>query len=254
MRILITNDDGIDSPGLSILRERLGERHELFITAPDRDRSGAAQSISVGAALKATEREQGVWSLSGTPADCVRVGIGALCRGEKPDLVVSGINLGANLGTDILLSGTVGAARHAAMIGIPALAISTVEYREPADLETAARFLAANAERLAEAIPAGKLLNINAPRGEASAVAIARPGRLPYELRFEISDDEEPRTKRIVPRASVAEGELRGDCLAARKGRIVLSAFDLWGPDEELESSLEAILPELALQQFELRP
>ncbi|MDR1318467.1 MAG: 5'/3'-nucleotidase SurE [Treponema sp.] len=131
MRILLTNDDGIDSRGLSLLARALREAgHRVFVVAPDSDRSGVSHSISfLREPCKLTEREKDTWSCSGTPADCVVVAsLGGVPELDGlPDLVVSGINRGANIGTDIVYSGTAAAARQGGLCGIPSLALSLVE-------------------------------------------------------------------------------------------------------------------------------
>jgi 5'-nucleotidase len=131
MRILLTNDDGINSQGLSLLAQALREAgHRVFVVAPDSDRSGVSHSISfLRGPCKLTGKGKDTWACSGTPADCVVVAsLGGVPELEGlPDLVVSGINRGANIGTDIVYSGTAAAARQGGLCGIPSVALSLVE-------------------------------------------------------------------------------------------------------------------------------
>ena len=132
MNILLTNDDGINSPGLRLLASALRkEGHRVLALAPESDRSGFSHAISfINMPCKLTEIERDTWSCSGTPADCAAlVLMGALPQLSisRPDLVISGINRGANLGTDLIYSGTAAAARQAGMFGIPSLAVSLVQ-------------------------------------------------------------------------------------------------------------------------------
>jgi len=135
MRILLTNDDGINSPGILLLAQGLRRAgHRVFVLAPDSDQSGVSHAITFfSGPCKLSDIEEDTWSLRGTPADCVVValmgGIPELSAGQHspPDVIVSGINRGANLGTDILYSGTAAAARQGSLCGIPSLALSLVE-------------------------------------------------------------------------------------------------------------------------------
>lgn len=132
MKILLTNDDGIDAVGLATLFECIrriaAPDADIFVVAPDRGRSECGHGVTTGRPLRIGSSNQPQWfSTDGTPVDCVRAALGALC--PNPDLVISGINEGANLGVDTLVSGTVAAAREASLNGIPAIAIS--QYRDP---------------------------------------------------------------------------------------------------------------------------
>jgi len=127
MRILLVNDDGIDAPGLRIMAETLSCEHELYIVAPEAERSGFSHSVTIfrdmrygKAAYDAVES----YAISGTPADCVKFAVIHLFKDRRPDLVLSGINSGPNLGSDIMYSGTVAAASEGVFLGIPAIAVS----------------------------------------------------------------------------------------------------------------------------------
>jgi 5'-nucleotidase len=124
--ILVTNDDGIHSPGLKALAEALKDSGEVYVIAPDRERSAAGHSLTLHKPLRATEVASSWYAVNGTPTDCVALGVMGMLK-EKPSLIVSGINLGANLGDDITYSGTVSAAVEGTLLGIRSIAISAVE-------------------------------------------------------------------------------------------------------------------------------
>ncbi len=161
MKILLSNDDGVHAPGINILAEhlRLGG-HQVTIIAPDRDRSGASNSLTLDRPLHPITLSDQAMCLNGTPTDCVHLGLHRLCI-EEPDIVLSGINSGANLGDDVLYSGTVAAATEGRFLDRNPIAISLngVEH-----FASAARFLVAWLPKLAELrLPKGVLLNINVP-------------------------------------------------------------------------------------------
>jgi 5'-nucleotidase len=168
MRILLTNDDGIDSAGLEALRAALSE-HELWIVAPDGERSAQSHSITVHEPIRCTEIGPSVFSTSGTPADCVLVAALGLLP-QRPDVVVSGINIGPNLGTDIIFSGTVAAARQGAFMGIPGIAVSVNSYSPPFHMGPLAAFVASNLELLVSLWNPRHLININGPNAESGPV------------------------------------------------------------------------------------
>lgn len=165
--IVLTNDDGVTSPGLAVLKEALAPLGEVRIVAPDQNRSGAARSITMHAPLWVEEVELPDGSLAyatdGTPVDCVRMAtLGLLDR--QPDLIVSGINLGGNLGDDITYSGTVAAALEGIMLDIPAIALSAEGYHPGYDLAVPARVARELVSMvLAQGFPAKTLLNVNCP-------------------------------------------------------------------------------------------
>jgi 5'-nucleotidase len=181
MRILLTNDDGISNPGLRRLQEALVPEHEVWIVAPDSNRSGSSHSITLGTPSRfrlTGAREHTCW---GTPADCVLVALMGLVPGPV-DLVLSGINLGPNLGTDILYSGTAAAARQAAFMGRPAVACSLAAYTPPYHLDFPARFLARNLELFASLWAEDHFLNINFPNLAGAALPeVTFPARRVYK-------------------------------------------------------------------------
>ncbi len=179
--ILATNDDGVHSPGLAALVDAVAELGEVVVIAPDRNRSAIGHALTLDAPLRADELREGVFSVDGTPTDCVNLGVHGLVA-ERPSLVVSGINLGANLGDDITYSGTVCAALEAALMGYPALAFSLDARSFSAeDLSRATRF-AHNLVRiiLTNGLPDGIFLNINFPSGPYSGCAVTCQGKRHY--------------------------------------------------------------------------
>ena len=200
MRIVLTNDDGIEAPGLLAARQALERVGDVITVAPDRNRSGVGRSISFGRSLHVEEVEMadGItgYACSGTPVDCVRlVALGLM--DFEPDVVVSGINHGENLGDDITYSGTVAGAMEGIVIGVPGIAVSlsidrpwheTVEERMPLEdglhFETAADFTARLAKVSYKGLLAGRILNVNAPnlpRERLRGARVTRLGRRFYK-------------------------------------------------------------------------
>ena len=178
MRILLTNDDGISSPGITLLAKALREAgHRVFIVAPDSNRSGCSHSINfLWGPKKLKEIEKDTFSCSGTPVDCVIIallgGISELCISKEdgsldlekaPDLVLSGINAGANLGTDIVYSGTAAAARQGSLFGIPSVALSLVDGNMPYQWATVIPYIKDNLALIMGYWKAGTFVNVNFP-------------------------------------------------------------------------------------------
>lgn len=162
--ILITNDDGIHSPGIKALGEALAGLGDNVIIAPDRDNSAVSHSLTMNRPLKVHKLEENLYTVDGTPTDCVAVGLKKIFK-IQPDLLVSGINAGANLGDDISYSGTVSAAIEGTMYGIPSMAIS-VGGEPPYDYRAAMQIATCMARKILEnSLPENTLLNINVPSG-----------------------------------------------------------------------------------------
>ena len=162
MRILLSNDDGYFAPGLAALAEGLAPLGEITVVAPERDRSGASNSLTLDRPLSLRRAHNGFLYVNGTPTDCVHMAVTGLLEVE-PDIVVSGINSGANMGDDTLYSGTVAAATEGFLLGIPAIAVSLVS-REFTHYATAGRVARELVERLVRApFGAPVLLNVNVP-------------------------------------------------------------------------------------------
>jgi 5'-nucleotidase len=162
MRILLSNDDGCTAPGLRCLAEHLRPLHSLEIVAPDRNRSGASNSLTILNPIRVQRHEDGTYCVDGTPTDCVHLALTGLLT-EPKDMVVSGINAGANLGDDTLYSGTVAAAMEGRHLGISAIAVSCVSVN-PQHYATAARITLRLIDRLQrEPLPGDTILNVNVP-------------------------------------------------------------------------------------------
>lgn len=193
LRILLTNDDGIFADGIQELSKEMQKIAAVYIVAPDRERSAVGHAITVHHPLRA-ERVKlfhnpnlPAWAVNGTPSDCVKLAIEAILP-EKPDVVISGINMGANLGTDVLYSGTVSAAVEAIISGIPSIAVSLTD-TEKNDYKMAAEFAGKLAKTILEkGLPADTLLNVNVPplsKNELEGVAVTRLGATRYSNEFE---------------------------------------------------------------------
>ncbi|MDX9975632.1 MAG: 5'/3'-nucleotidase SurE [FCB group bacterium] len=181
--ILVTNDDGIYAPGIALLAAALEDVGEIWVYAPDRQQSAVGHGVSLHRPLRVTELKDRWFMVDGTPADCVMLAVRDLLY-ARPDLVVSGINPGANLGDDVTYSGTVAGAYEGMLLGIKSVAVSDVRYK-PAHVETAARYAARLAEKLlAEGLPRNTMLNVNVPDvpyEELKGVAVTRMGRRDYQ-------------------------------------------------------------------------
>ncbi|GHH54488.1 5'/3'-nucleotidase SurE [[Pseudomonas] boreopolis] len=165
MRVLVSNDDGVDAPGINILAEELrGAGHEVTVVAPDRDRSGASNSLTLDLPIRTKRIDRYTCSVAGTPTDCVHLALTGMLEYE-PDIVVSGINNSANLGDDVIYSGTVSAAMEGRFLGLPAVAVSLVTRNHEAHhYRTAARAAVEIVKRLkADPLPADTILNVNVP-------------------------------------------------------------------------------------------
>lgn len=167
--ILVTNDDGIYAPGLAVLAEALSKIGRVVVIAPDRDNSAASHSLTMRRPLRVTEKGTDHYAVNGTPTDCITIGVGKILT-DKPDLVVSGINPGQNLGDDVRYSGTVSAAFEGTMLGISSLAISLAG-EEPYLYETAAYYaVTLSGDILKRGLPLDTLLNVNVPNKPRAAV------------------------------------------------------------------------------------
>lgn len=179
MRILISNDDGYFSPGIAILAQTLSELGDVTVVAPERDRSGASNSLTLDRPLSVRRAANGFLYIDGTPTDCVHIAVTGLLE-ELPDIVVSGVNLGANMGDDTIYSGTVAAATEGYLLGIPSIAVS-LSGRDAVNLATAATVARDLVDRCRRS-PRGKpmLLNVNVPdiaSGLLQGVEVTRLGK-----------------------------------------------------------------------------
>jgi 5'-nucleotidase len=180
VRILLSNDDGVHAAGLRALAAAFAG-DEVWIVAPDREQSASSHAISLHRPLRVHELSARCWSVDGTPTDAVYVGLNHVLKDARPDLVVSGINHGPNLGNDVHYSGTVAAAMEGALLGVHAVAVSLAA-PPPHDFTDAARFAAALARRIVSAppVPGTLLLNVNVPAGPVRGYRVAPLGKRTY--------------------------------------------------------------------------
>ncbi|MGB9715390.1 MAG: 5'/3'-nucleotidase SurE [Thermodesulfovibrionales bacterium] len=197
--ILITNDDGIHSPGIIALATALKGLGDVYIVAPDRERSAVSHSLTLHRPLRVEKLREGVYSIDGTPTDCVILAINKILP-EKPALVASGINRGGNLGGDITYSGTVSGAIEGTIMGIPSFAISLVtgEEAQPAHFETASSFATKIARFILDkSLPPDTLLNINVPnvdKNQIKGIRFTHQGKMVYSN--SIKEIHDPKGKR----------------------------------------------------------
>ncbi len=182
MHILLSNDDGVDAQGLLHLREALASARpqwRVSVVAPDREQSGTSHALTLSDPLRVEPRGEAIWSVSGTPTDCVLLAMNMLFEHDRPDFVVSGINHGPNLGEDVHYSGTVAAAFEARILGVPAIAMSLASRTLPFDFSQAVQFAReVLPEWIERGLPKGTLLNVNIPAGSPSSARGIRPCRL----------------------------------------------------------------------------
>jgi 5'-nucleotidase len=251
MRVLLTNDDGISATGLNTLRRALLELPDvdLEVIAPDSNRSATARAVTLHSPIWVEELQFGDgtrgFATDGTPVDCVRFAALGLID-EPPELIVSGINHGANLGDDITYSGTVAAALEGIMLGIPAIAVSLARGSE---FEPLARFVARMVDELDDVpMPSGTLLNVNGPGGEVKGACACRLGKRRYNDRMQLTEEEGGRRRyRLYGDEPSYEHEAGTDFAAIAEGLIAVTPihFDLTdeaGVEELAGFDLERLL------------
>jgi 5'-nucleotidase len=256
VNLLLTNDDGIYARGLSALREELSKDANCLVVAPETEQSAVGHAITISRPLmvRRAKKNGSFWgfAVSGTPADCVKIGVRELA--EKPiDLVVSGINLGANVGINVIYSGTVSAATEGAILGVPSMAISLDTHRD-ADFSFAARFARRMVQFMIRTYPLGSIpLNINIPaipEKDIKGIAVVKQGRARLMENYE---------KRVDPRDNIyywlagetqlpEKEDLDSDACSLRKGMITITPiyYDLTRHDAlaSLDESLKRLGPE----------
>jgi 5'-nucleotidase len=233
MRVLLTNDDGITATGLNVMRKALLELPDvdLEVIAPDSNRSATGRAVTLRDPIWVEEVEFGDgttgFATDGTPVDCVRFAALGLIE-AAPELIVSGINHGANLGDDITYSGTVAAALEGIMLGVPAIAVSLGRGGEFAPL---AAFVARLVDELDDVpMPQGTLLNVNGPGGEVRGACACRLGKRVYNDRMELTEEDGGRRRyRLYGEEPSYEHEPGTDFAAIAEGRIAVTPihFDL---------------------------
>jgi len=270
LSILLTNDDGYQSPGLAAVRKALeADGHAVVVVAPLENRSGSGSSTTTGGTLELREQGPRTWSVGGTPADSVRVGLDFVFRERAPDLVVSGANFGQNVGPSTLASGTIGAALTAMQLGVPSIAVSVAI--DPNEMQSEPRFastLAAfddagalvvrvirrlDASRVDGALlPEHTALNINYPARAAEQVAgfaWARIGRSDsFRFGYERDGSAADRLKLVFRPTNASESVKRADTTMLERGyaTVTLLDGDVSAPEvmrEEMKKRLDGLLP-----------
>ena len=217
--ILLTNDDGIDAEGLKYLRDELRRIAHVLTVAPDQERSAVSHGLTIHTRVKLADAGTDSFSLSGTPADCIIYALDKLFM-KPPDLVISGINRGANLGDDIMYSGTVAAAREAARYGIPSIAVSQAfEDGKKIRFKEGSEFLRDMVKAMfCNSLNGEFLLNINFPIGKIKGIKITRQGFSEHSGHFNSQDFEE--TLPILNHFNSIKNEISTDILAVLNGYV----------------------------------
>ncbi|HIP53839.1 MAG TPA: 5'/3'-nucleotidase SurE [Chromatiales bacterium] len=241
MRILLSNDDGYRSPGLRALFDALSAVADVTVVAPDRDRSGASNSLTLDVPIHAQETSNGFISVDGTPTDCVHVAITGLLD-EEPDMVVAGINHGANLGDDVIYSGTVAAAMEGRFLGLPAIAIS-IDSHAPQHLEAAARVAQTLVASLRDhPLTPDTILNINCPDRPYKELKGLRATRLGHRHKAEpVVKTTDPRGRLcywVGPAGAEQDAGEGTDFHALREGWVSVTPL-------QVDLTRHAALPEL---------
>ncbi len=227
INVLVTNDDGVFSEGIKALAEAIGEVAHVMVVAPDREQSASGHSLTLHHPLRIRKVRDHWFTVDGTPADCVNLAIHGLLKEAPPDLVVSGINFGLNLGNDVTYSGTVSATFEASLQKLPAIAFSQ-EVAEGFSFERAAGFARLMVGKMIEdGLPERLLLNVNVPADPYTGVAITRLGHRFY--RQTVVEKRDPRGRRYywiggVPEWETEEGT---DHAAITSGRISITPLHL---------------------------
>jgi 5'-nucleotidase len=248
---MLTNDDGIDAPGMAVMEEIAAQiAHEIWVIAPEHDQSGQSHAISLHHALRISQHGPRRYGVSGTPGDCAAIGLCHLMKDMPPQLVLSGVNRGLNLGMETVFSGTVGGAMTAMMLGVPALALSQAfSNRDAVPWDTARTLAVATIQRLLE-IGWGKqaVLNINfppIPAADAGPITLARQGE-GMVAGMHVETRVDPRGMEYhwlnFKRGDIAQGP-ESDYSALRAGKIVVTPLRYDRTDDEAYRDLAGHLP-----------
>ncbi len=244
MKILITNDDGVTSDGILTLAKRLSRDHEVVVVAPESERSAVGHAITIHFPIWVKELNicsyAKVFSTTGTPADCVKLGIDELFK--NPDIVISGINRGPNLGTDVIYSGTVSGAMEGSMSGYPAIAVSSVDYANP-NYESAAEFTANFIEKFDfSSLPPFTTLNINIPSLEYEKIKgwkFTRQSKRRWRDFFEARKDPFGRTYYwMMGEVIEDDDDPLADYKAVKEGYVSITPISVFLTNEEYLKAL----------------
>ncbi|MGE3959928.1 MAG: 5'/3'-nucleotidase SurE [Vicinamibacterales bacterium] len=239
-KILVTNDDGYRSQGILSLALALAPLGEITVVAPTEEASAIGHALTLRRPLRLEHIRENIYGVDGTPTDCVNIAVTQIYRGTLPDLVVSGINKGYNLGDDVTYSGTVAGALEAALLGIPGLAVSLARTREDYDFSYAARAAAAVAMAMLEKpLPPFTFLNVNVPRGTPKGFRTTVQARRNHVTEVLVRDDPKGR-----PYFWIDEGQNewephdRSDYQAVRDGYVSITPLQ---PDLTAHDALAAV-------------
>lgn len=238
LRILISNDDGIRAPGLIALARELRRLGEVTIVAPNSNQSASSHSLTLTRPLRIKKHDTLVYSVDGTPTDCVTLAFHELMRGRPPHIVVSGLNHGANMGEDVTYSGTVAAAIEGTIMGVPAIAASvTAGYDEGRTFASAAKFIRRLIPKVRERLPKNTLLNINfpvMPRGGYRKSQITSLGRRVYT--DIVSTNKDPRGRSYFWIGGEPSWDRTGDTDAAavERGTVSITPLNIDMTDGDL--------------------
>jgi 5'-nucleotidase len=245
VKILLSNDDGVTASGLHQMADALRRLGDVYVCAPEGPRSGASSALTLYEPLLVTEVGPKIWSVSGNPADAVKLALTELV-GSRPDIVVSGINNGLNCGSNVLYSGTVAAALEGAQAGIPSFAVS--RRAAPNDLYKAEAKVAAQIIEKLSAGPSGAntVYNINIPAGKTKGVVTATTELMPYTDRYDRRVDPRGRVyywlRGEPPRQTKGNGQLTDEAAVA-KGYIAVTPLRRNLTDETLLEKLSRVYP-----------
>jgi 5'-nucleotidase len=241
MNILLSNDDGYQAPGLKALAEALSAVAAIRVVAPERDRSGASNSLTLDMPIRARTLENGFISVDGTPTDCVHLAITGLLE-DEPNMVIAGINSGANLGDDVLYSGTVAAATEGRFLGLPAMAISMTSH-DPKHYDTGARVALELVNRLqVHPLSADTIINVNVPDLPYEELKGYRATRLGNRHKAEpVIKTSDPRGRPIYwvgPAGAEQDAGPGTDFFAVREGYVSVTPL-------QVDLTRHATLPEI---------
>ena len=249
IRILVTNDDGVSSKGIRALADALRPLGEVTVVAPHQESSAIGHALTLRRPLRLEQVSEGIYAVDGTPTDCVNIGVAIVLKGELPDLIVSGINTGWNLGDDVTYSGTVSGALEGALLGVPGIAISLQRTRGVFDFGPSAHAAAQLAAHiLKHPLPDRTFLNVNVPKGMPKGYRRTVQGK-----RNHITKIDERLDPRGTPYYWIEEGiddwtaHDRSDYHACKEGYISVT---LLHPDMTAHDALDA-LEELPLLQHQ---
>ncbi|HID49709.1 MAG TPA: 5'/3'-nucleotidase SurE [Chromatiales bacterium] len=230
MRILLSNDDGHEAPGIRALADGLSLLAEIDVVAPDRDRSGASNSLTLDFPIRAHTLSNGVIRVDGTPTDCVHLAITGLLV-QEPDMVISGINAGANMGDDVIYSGTVAAAMEGRFLGLPAIAVSLVGH-EGRHYQSAVEIIIQLIRHLQRhPLPRDTILNVNVPDRPYDEIAGVRATRLGHRHKSEpVIREKDPRGRDIYwvgPAGGEQDAGPGTDFHAVREGYVSVTPLQV---------------------------